>query len=91
MIGEYVLVRTYSAGVHIGTLKEMAGTEVVLLDSSRIWRWKGANTLDEVATKGVAKEYTRISKPSQLKKLTQAIEILLVSEDAKKTLYPRWS
>jgi len=86
-----VLVRTYSAGVHFGKLKSRNGTEATLTDARRIWRWRGANTLSEVATKGVAQEYTRISEPVPEILLTQAVEIIPVSGEALATMGSRWA
>lgn len=90
--GNFVLVRTYSAGVHVGYLKSQNGTEVELTEARRIWRWRGANTLNEMSLTGVnVKEYTRISEIVPEIKLTQAIEIIPVSVKAEKTLVPIWS
>ncbi|HAA04769.1 MAG TPA: hypothetical protein DCE18_15585, partial [Syntrophobacteraceae bacterium] len=50
--GPEVLVRTYCAGVHIGTLKSRDGKEVVLTNARRLWSWAGAFTLSAVCTKG---------------------------------------
>jgi hypothetical protein len=78
-IGPLVIVRTYAAGVHIGILGERNGTEATLHNAVRLWRWRGANTLNEVATKGVNRdEYTRISEPVPEIILTQVIEIIPV-------------
>jgi len=85
-----VIVRTYSAGVHFGELETRNGTEVTLKNARRLWRWKGANTLNEVATDGVDQDYTRISKAVSSIDLTQAIEIIPVSEKALQTLGERW-
>ena len=60
-LGKEVIVRTYSAGVHIGTIKERQGNEVVLLNARRLWQWKGAFTLNAVATNGVDRKNSRIS------------------------------
>ena len=49
---EHVIVRTYSAGVHFGELVSREGKEVVLQNAKRIWSWKGANTLHEIAVRG---------------------------------------
>ena len=78
--GPEVIVRTYSAGVHIGTIKERTGTEVVLLNARRLWSWKGAFTLSAVATKGVSRKESRISVAVPEITLTQAIEIIPVAE-----------
>jgi len=81
---DYVIVRTYSAGVHAGYLKERNGREVTLLDSRRLYYWDGAFTLSTVATKGV-------SKPDNCKfpdvvpeiLLLEAVEIIPCSEEAR--------
>ena len=39
LIGKFVIVRTYSAGVHAGTLASQAGKEVTLTNARRIWLW----------------------------------------------------
>ena len=89
---EKVLVRTYSAGVHVGILAKREGKEVTLKNASIIYRWRGANTLREVATDGVTtNEYTRISKPVSEVILTEAIEIMKITEKALKTLDPVWN
>lgn len=91
MIGEFVLVRTRSAGIHMGTLAECAGTAVVLKDSRRLWRWTGANTLNEVALNGVS-EQSRISDPVARILLTESIEVIPCTEKARKNLTrSRWN
>lgn len=60
--GDRVLVRARNAGVHVGTKKYRDADVLVLTNANRIWRWRGAMTLSEVATKGVNRsEYTRIA------------------------------
>ena len=91
MIGKLVIVRTYGAGVHVGTLKSRNGQEVSLSDARRLWRWRGANTLHEVAIHGVDEAYTRLSDPVEHIILTSAIELMLVSDTAKMSLTTsRW-
>lgn len=60
LVGKKVLVRTYSVGVHFGTLVEKEGSEILLENSHRLWSWRGAFTLSEVVTKGVS-DGTRVS------------------------------
>jgi hypothetical protein len=87
-----VLVRTYSAGVHVGELVSRDGKEVTLKDAHRIWRWRGANTLTELALRGASQDYTRISErsPGEIV-LTEAIEVIDVSLDAATNLRSaRW-
>ncbi len=91
MIGEFVLVRTFSAGVHCGTLKEVSGTCVLLTDARRVWRWRGANTLNELSQQGAVEDWTRISEPVPLILLTQAIEVIPCSGEARSNLCrSRW-
>lgn len=91
MLGTVVIVRTYSAGVHVGTLASQDGKIVTLRDARRIWRWRGANTLHELSQRGAAKEWTRISEPVPSVLLTEAIEIIPVAPAAIENLkQSRW-
>jgi small nuclear ribonucleoprotein (snRNP)-like protein len=85
-IGKHVLVRTFSAGVHIGTLEAKDETNVLLKDARRIWKWAGSFTLSEVATAGVKKDESRISCTVPFIELTQATEIIPTTEAARKSL-----
>lgn len=58
-----VIVRSRDAGVHVGCLQSRVGAEVVLRKARRLWRWRGANTLNEVATRGCDTTWTRLSEP----------------------------
>ncbi len=52
----YVIIRTYSAGVHMGYLKAkestLAGMEVELINTRRLYKWAGALTISELAAVG---------------------------------------
>ena len=85
MIGQQVIVRTYSAGVHFGTLLHHSGKEVVLTGARRLWYWQGAFTLSAVAMEGV-KKTSKISVAVPEILLTEAIEIIPCSEKAAKNL-----
>lgn len=79
-LGPEVLVRTYSAGVHIGTMTSREGREVVLANARRLWSWAGAFTLSAVATKGVDRKNSRISTAVPTITLTEAIEIIPITD-----------
>jgi len=89
----YVIVRTYSAGVFAGFLESRNGQEVVLTNARRIWYWKGAASLSQLAMEGT-------SCPNECKfpiavdrvELLEAIEILDVTEKAKSSIesVPVW-
>lgn len=84
MIGRHCVVRTYSDGVHLGTVDRVDGMEVLLKNSRRLWQWKGAFTLSEVATNGVAEE-SRIAVEVPEQYLTQVISFTPSTEKARKT------
>ncbi len=89
MIGKYCVVRTFSAGVHIGVVKEvypaLQGSDVLFESSRRLWKWEGAFTLSEVANNGV-KITSRIAEEVAGNMVTGANEFILVSEKAKKSI-----
>lgn len=80
-----VIVRTYSAGVHFGYLVSREGKEVTLERSRRIWSWQGANTLSEIATRGLDTKRSRVAVPVSIT-LTEAIEIIECTDDGVKSI-----
>lgn len=90
----YVIIRTYSAGVFAGDLVSRKGQEVKLKNARRLWYWKGAASLSQLAIDGV-------SCPNECKfpaalpeiELLQAIEIIPVSDKARKNIeaVPVWT
>lgn len=78
--GPESIVRTRSAGVHIGEVVSGEGRTVTLRNARRLWSWKGAFTLNAVAVKGVDRGGSRISTAVPLITLTEAIEIIPVAE-----------
>lgn len=84
MLNKYCIIRTYSAGVHIGIVQWTKGMEMLLINARRLWRWYGAFTLSEVATKGIGED-SRISCEVSQIYLTEVIEIIPISDEAAKT------
>jgi hypothetical protein len=84
---EYVIVRTYSAGVFAGYLSKRDGKEVELLKARRLWYWSGAASLSQLSQEGV-KNPEECKFPQEVEKviLTEAIEILNVTERAKESI-----
>ena len=80
-----VVIRTYSAGVHVGELVSRDGKEVKLTNARRIWSWKGANTLHEIALRGVGAG-SRVSEAVGGIVLTEAIEIIAATDEAMKSI-----
>ena len=83
---ECVIVRTYSAGVFYGYLKERNGKEVTLLNARRMWQWFGAS-LSELAQSGTPNA-SKCKFPELVSQiiLTEAIEILSMTEKARASL-----
>lgn len=83
----YVIVRTYSAGVHAGYLASRNDKESCLKKSRRLWYWSGANSLSEMSVYGVSKPQNckfAVEVPEII--LTESIEIIPCSEVAKKSI-----
>lgn len=83
---EYVVVRTFSAGVHAGEMVSRKGKEVVLAKARRLWRWFGAWTLNEVATTGIDQKQSKIGAPVEQIVLTEAIEVISTTPVARKSI-----
>lgn len=84
---EYCMVRTYSAGVFAGYVEKRDGKEVTLRQARRIWSWDGAASLSQLATDGTSKP-ENCKFPCEVDKviLTEAIEIISISEKAKASI-----
>ena len=54
---------------------------VVLTNARRLWKWAGAFTLNEVATKGINRANSRISVPVPEITLFQAIEAIPLASE----------
>ncbi len=84
---KYVICRTYSAGVFAGILVSQKGQEVVLKNARRLWYWAGAASLSQLAMEGTKKP-KECKFPCEVDRveLLQAIEILDVTESARKSI-----
>lgn len=84
---EYCMVRTYSAGVFAGYVEKREGKEVTLRHARRIWSWDGAASLSQLAIDGTSKP-ENCKFPCEVDKviLTEAIEIISISEKAKESI-----
>ena len=87
VIGQEVIIRTYSAGVWFGRLKEKSGNEVILTEARRMWRWwaKKSISLSGVALYGIKQEDSRIAGAIDSVWL-QAIEIIPISGKAAESI-----
>lgn len=84
---KYVIVRTYSAGVFAGNLESRNGQEVVLLNARRLWYWRGAASLSQLAMEGtVNPDECKFPCEVDRVELLQVIEILDVTQVAQKSI-----
>jgi hypothetical protein len=89
----YVIVRTYSSGCFAGELTARNGKEVTLRAARRLWYWKGAASLSQLAVEGT-------SRPTECKfpvvvpeiDLTEAIEVIKATPEARTSIesVPVW-
>jgi len=85
--GNYVIVRTYSAGVFAGTLVSRKGKEVELSTARRLWYWDGAASLSQLAMTGTSKpQNCKFPAPVRNILLLEAIEIIPVTAKAKNSI-----
>lgn len=87
LMGEYVIIRTYSAGVWFGLLSEKSGNEVILKNARRMWSWKAAKSisLSGIALYGINDSGSKIVTAIESVWL-EAIEILKCTEVAISSL-----
>lgn len=84
---DYVIVRTYSAGVHAGELIERKDKEVFLKNARRLWYWDGAASLSQLAMEGVSKP-NNCKFPCEVTEiyLTEAVEIIPCTKKAMESI-----
>lgn len=92
-LSEYVIVRTYSAGVFAGFIESREQDTVVMRNARRLWFWSGAASLSQLAQEGV-KNPDECKFPCEVDRveLMGVIEILNVTEKAKQIIkeVPVW-
>lgn len=93
MVGKYCIVRTYSAGVFAGTIVRRKGQECLLRDARRLWHWRGAASLSQLAVDGTSLP-AACKFPCEVPEvlLTQVIEIIPVMPKARQSIaqVPVW-
>jgi hypothetical protein len=84
---KFVIVRTFSAGVFAGYIESRNGREVVMTDARRLWYWKGAASLSQLAEEGVkCPSECKFPTPVKRVELLEVIEILDVTPAAKASI-----
>lgn len=87
-VGEYVIARCYSAGVHAGEVVSVDGENVVLKDSRRLWSWKANDgvALSGVAQHGIQKQSCKIDTQNPMIYLTGVCELIPCTRAAKESI-----
>ena len=86
---QYSIVRCQGAGVFMAQVvaRSKCGTQATLKDSRRLWYWKGASSLSQLAMEGVKSPGEckfPIALPSQ--EVTGVLEIIPVTSAAKASI-----
>ena len=85
---EFCIIRTYSAGVFAGYIEHMEGQTAVLRDSRRIWSWKGACSLSQLAVDGTCKpDDCRFAVMVEREIVKEVIEIIPCTEKARESIW----
>lgn len=80
----YAIIRTYSAGVFAGYVKERNGKEGIILNSRMLWYWDGACSLSQIAVDGVSKpENCKFTVTVKERELTGIIDVIYCTEKAR--------
>ena len=92
-VGQHCIVRTESAGVFAGTIKEIDASSAIVTDARRIWYWAGAATLSQLATEGTSRPADcKFPAPVPEVFLNGVIEVIPTSDAARKSIdgVPVW-
>jgi hypothetical protein len=87
LVGQYVIIRTYCAGVWAGILKEKVKNEVYLADARRLYNWSNNDgiSLSGISLNGINSTKSNICAPVNIVWL-EAIEIIPCTDNAKATI-----
>ena len=88
MVGKKCMFRTYSAGVHFGELVYKDGQECLVKNARRVWYWKDACSLSQLAMEGSKSiNECKIAMTVNEIVLDRVIEIIPMTDEAIKNLY----
>ena len=83
---KFYIIRTYSAGVWFGNIKQLNENSVILTNARRLWYWSGAASLSQLAVEGTKKsndcKFTVTITDEEGVYLPQIIEVLPCTSEA---------
>lgn len=88
-VGQYVIARCYSAGVHAGEVVSVDGETVILKDSRRLWNWKANDgvALSGVAQHGLKAGSSKVDVVNPEIYLTGVCELIPTSPKARESIH----
>lgn len=86
-VGQEVIVRTQSAGVWFGVLRQKKGAEVILENARRMWKWhcKESISLSGIVRYGINRDKSIIA-PYVTEVWVEAIEIMPICGDSAESI-----
>ena len=90
---QYVIVRSTNAGCFAGILVSQDGESVLVNDCRRLWYWKGAASLSQLAMEGTkTPSDCKFPCETQRHAIMQVIEIIPCTVEAEKSIraVPVW-
>jgi hypothetical protein len=83
----YYMVRSNGSGVWAGNIESREGDVVTMTDARRIWQWKGANSLSQLAMEGTKNPAgCCFAVPVGEVVVFNVLEIITCTEDAEKNI-----
>lgn len=83
---KFYIIRTYSAGVWFGNIKQLNENSVILTNARRLWYWSGAASLSQLAVEGTKNpndcKFTVTITDEEGVYLPQIIEVLPCTNEA---------
>jgi len=83
---KFHIIRTYSAGVWFGNIKQLNENSVILTNARRLWYWSGAASLSQLAVEGTKRpndcKFTVTITDEEGVYLPQIIEVLPCTKEA---------
>ena len=86
MIGKFCIIRTYSAGVHAGTVEAIQDRKVLLKDSYRLWSWKGTGIALSGVANGKLESGQKVDTCNPELYLSEMIECIPCTAEAKESI-----
>ena len=83
---DYCVVRTYSAGVYAGFIKEQSGQEAKMVSARMIYSWKGALSTLELANGNINIEESKLTESVENITLTNVIACIKCNAETQAAL-----